>query len=191
MDHQDLQPCGEPDRPPQVWVHEQTPPGADGIRARVERVVELGEYKHRNRHRACPGEPSPALDESPWEPGIQREQGHGGHGCADEDDAGPHRAVDDRAERCLGGRRMSRESSGSTPSASAGTASVSRLIHRICVARSGTSSPSCPDLSPMTPARSTPKNIVRTSPAFEDSRYRMHLRMLAKIDRPSSTAATI
>ena len=43
----------------------------------------------------------------------------------------------------------------------------------------------------MTPASSTPKNIVITSPMFDESRYRKNFRIFEKIDRPSSTAATM
>ena len=39
-------------------------------------------------------------------------------------------------------------------------------------------------VSPMSPAPITPKNIVSTSPAFDDSRYRRKERMLAKIAAP-------
>ena len=67
------------------------------------------------------------------------------------------------------------------PSASAGAPSVSRLIQRICVASSGTAIASPVSSSPITPARTTPKNIVKTSPMFDESRKRRNLRMLAKI----------
>ena len=77
------------------------------------------------------------------------------------------------------------------PSASAGAPSVSRLIQRICVASSGTAIASPVSSSPITPASTTPKNIVKTSPMFDESRKRRNLRMLAKIPRPSRTALTI
>jgi len=65
---------------------------------------------------------------------------------------------------------MTSSVSGSTPMARAGPASVRRLIHRIWVASSGsTTAPSAP-VSPITPARSTPKNTVSTSPMFEERR---------------------
>jgi len=57
------------------------------------------------------------------------------------------------------------------PMASAGPESVTRLIHRIWVASSGTTSPPVPpSVSPMTEARTTPRNTVATSPMFEESR---------------------
>ena len=54
--------------------------------------------------------------------------------------------------------------------ASAGPESVTRLIHRICVASSGSASPSPLCVSPMTVASTTPKNTVSTSPMFDESR---------------------
>ena len=69
-----------------------------------------------------------------------------------------------------GGWSMTPASGGSTPSASAGAPSVTRLIQRICVASSGSTKPSSALRSPITSASSTPKNIVITSPMFDDSR---------------------
>ena len=60
---------------------------------------------------------------------------------------------------------------GSTPIASAGAASVSRLIHSSCVASSGTATPVVPGcVMPSTPASMTPPNTVNTSPTLELSR---------------------
>ena len=55
---------------------------------------------------------------------------------------------------------MTSSISGSTPIASAGPESVTRLIHRIWVASSGTTSVAVPmaPVSPMKPAKTTPKN---------------------------------
>ena len=53
--------------------------------------------------------------------------------------------------------------------ASAGPVSVSRLIQRICVASSGTTTVS-PTSSPIIEAPMTPKNMVSTSPMLDDSR---------------------
>ncbi len=75
-----------------------------------------------------------------------------------------------RAVRERGGRRMRRASGGSMPTARAGAASVSRLIHRIWVASSGVTMPSLPLVSPSTPANTMPRNIVMTSPVFDDKR---------------------
>ena len=43
----------------------------------------------------------------------------------------------------------------------------------------------------MTPASTTPKNMVNTSPMFDESRKRRNLRMLARMARPSRTAVTM
>jgi hypothetical protein len=75
--------------------------------------------------------------------------------------------------------------------AKAGTESVTRLIHKICVASRGAATAPPPASRPITEAPTTPRNIVRTSPMFEERRYRRNFRMLAKIARPSRTAATI
>ena len=93
-----------------------------------------------------------------------------------------------RSSSCRGGRRMTSSGGGSTPIANAGAVSVSRLIHRICVASSGTATASPVPSRPMTPASTTPKNMVNTSPMFDESRKRRNLRMLARMARPSRTA---
>ena len=60
---------------------------------------------------------------------------------------------------------------GSTPIASAGAASVSRLIHSSWVASNGTVTPTESGfLMPRKPASTTPRNTVNTSPTFELSR---------------------
>ena len=70
-----------------------------------------------------------------------------------------------------GGRSITSGSAGSTPSASAGPESVRRLIQRIWVARSGTTTadPSS-GTRPITPASTTPRNMTSTSPTFDESR---------------------
>ena len=77
------------------------------------------------------------------------------------------------------------------PSASAGAPSVRRLIQRICVASSGTAIASPVSSRPSAPASTTPKNIVSTSPMFDESRNRRNFRMFAKMPRPSRIALTI
>jgi len=67
-------------------------------------------------------------------------------------------------------RAMTSSVSGSTPIARAGPESVIRLIHRICVASSGSTTASPEPVSPITPAPTTPRKTVSTSPMFEDSR---------------------
>ena len=58
-----------------------------------------------------------------------------------------------------------------TTKAKAGAPSVTRLIHRICVASSGRTTPPLPvAVNPMTSASNTPKNIVITSPMLDESR---------------------
>jgi hypothetical protein len=59
------------------------------------------------------------------------------------------------------------------------------------VAKSGSTTASPSACNPIKGVSSTPKNMVITSPMFDDSRYRRNLRMFAKIARPSSTAATM
>ncbi|MNC88819.1 hypothetical protein D3C83_46810 [compost metagenome] len=59
---------------------------------------------------------------------------------------------------------------GSTPIASAGPESVIRLIHRIWVASNGSTTDSPAPVRPITPASTTPKKTVSTSPMFDDSR---------------------
>src|SRR5918992_450340 len=120
MDHQDLQPCEEPDRPPQVWVHEQTPSGADGIRARVERVVELANTSTVNAIERARGSPPPPSMNPPGSSASSVSRVTAAMAATTR--TMPVHIVRSMtgAERCLGGRRMSRESSGSTPSASAG-----------------------------------------------------------------------
>jgi len=63
-----------------------------------------------------------------------------------------------------GGRSMTRWSAGSTPSARAGPESVSRLIQRIWVARSGTTTAEpASGASPMVPASTTPRKTTSTA----------------------------
>ena len=69
-----------------------------------------------------------------------------------------------------GGRSITSGGGGSYPRASAGVESVSRLIHRIWVASSGAITASPPRSRPSSPAPTTPRNMVRTSPALDDSR---------------------
>jgi len=59
---------------------------------------------------------------------------------------------------------------GSTPMASAGPVSVSRLAHRIWVASSGATMPPPATSRPISEAATTPPNTVRTSPMLDDSR---------------------
>jgi hypothetical protein len=76
--------------------------------------------------------------------------------------------------RGRGLRAMTSSAIGSTPMASAGPVSVTRLIHRICVASSGSTTappePVAVAFRPMTPAPTTPANTVSTSARFDDSR---------------------
>ena len=72
--------------------------------------------------------------------------------------------------RGRGGRFIRPASAGSTPSARAGAPSVTRLIHSSCVASSGSTTALPSACKPITFASSTPKNIVITSPMFDDSR---------------------
>lgn len=71
-----------------------------------------------------------------------------------------------------GARAITSSISGSTPMARAGPESVTRLIHRIWVASSGTTvaAGSAGSARPMTPASTTPRNTVAISPMFELSR---------------------
>ena len=69
-----------------------------------------------------------------------------------------------------GGTSINPGSGGSTPSASAGAPSVTRLIHRSCVAISGRTTASPFRGRSRTRPSSTPKNIVITSPIFDESR---------------------
>ncbi len=96
-----------------------------------------------------------------------------------------------RSFRPRGGRSMTSSGGGSRPIASAGAVSVSRLTHRICVASNGTAIASPVSSRPSCLANRTPKNIVSTSPMFDDSRKRRNRRMFSKIPRPSPMAATI
>ena len=59
---------------------------------------------------------------------------------------------------------------GSTPIAKAGPESVIRLIHRIWVASSGSTKALSVPVSPITPAPTTPRKTVNTSPMFEERR---------------------
>ena len=79
-----------------------------------------------------------------------------------------------------GARFMMPFSSGSTASARPGKPSVTRLIHRICRGRSGSGMP-----------KKGAINITKISPMLLESVYLMNLRMLSKMTRPSSTAATM
>ena len=69
-----------------------------------------------------------------------------------------------------GGRAMTLSVARSTPSASAGAASVSKLIHSTCVASSGATMPPSDARSPNRVCPTTPRKTVSTSPMFEDSR---------------------
>ena len=61
-------------------------------------------------------------------------------------------------------------SAGSMPSASAGAPSVTRLIHKSCVASKGNTTPLASAFSPNRSASNTPKNMVSTSPMLDESR---------------------
>ena len=80
------------------------------------------------------------------------------------------RASITRSLRRRGLRAMRSSAGGSTPIASAGPESVIRLIHRSCVASSGSTTASPAPVSPITPAPTTPRKTVSTSPMFDDSR---------------------
>ena len=82
--------------------------------------------------------------------------------------------------RRAGGRRITPGSIGSTPSARAGTESVTRLTHSSWIARSGDGRPI-----------RKPAKTVRISPMLHDSRKCTVLRMFAYTPRPSRTAATM
>ncbi|GBE03730.1 hypothetical protein BMS3Abin09_00648 [bacterium BMS3Abin09] len=71
-------------------------------------------------------------------------------------------------------------SAGSTASASPGSPSVTRLIHKICMGRSGIGSP-----------RKGGRNIVHISPELLVMVYLMNLRILSNILLPSFTAFTM
>jgi len=96
-----------------------------------------------------------------------------------------------RSAMLRGGRFMTDSSVGSTPIARAGPESVMRLIHKIWVASSGSTTPPSPVVSPSRAASTTPPNTVATSPMFELNRYRKNFRMLSKVARPCSTADTM
>ena len=68
------------------------------------------------------------------------------------------------------GRLITPGSTGSSPSASAGAPSVTRLIHSSCVARSGNTTTPDSAERPRACANTTPRNMVMTSPMFEESR---------------------
>ena len=73
--------------------------------------------------------------------------------------------------RARGGFVITSASAGSTPSANAGAPSVTRLIHSICVASSGRATPPLVSfVRPIVSPSTTPKNIVITSPIFDESR---------------------
>ncbi|MNN81801.1 hypothetical protein D3C81_1986610 [compost metagenome] len=69
-----------------------------------------------------------------------------------------------------GRRAITSSVCGSTPMASAGAASVIRLIHKICVASSGSSSAPLASIKPRALAPSTARSTVSTSPMLDDSR---------------------
>jgi hypothetical protein len=72
------------------------------------------------------------------------------------------------------GRRGCRDirssAKGSTPMARAGPESVIRLIQSSCVASRGRITVPPGPASPITPAPTTPRNTVSTSPMLDDSR---------------------
>lgn len=104
------------------------PLGADG-----EGVAELEEGESGEDH----GLPRPAGGAAD---GLEGDC-HGGHEQPDQEGVLPQASPEDRLAAGRGRRPMTSGSAGSTPRATAGTPSVIRLIHRICVAVRGTGSP--------------------------------------------------
>lgn len=131
---------GPGDGEPQPAVSKQAPERALIAGANAEHVAELVEYQRIEGDGSRVFDRAAALDQPGRQPCIEHEQ----RACADDHrsrtNAPPHARRDDA--RARGARRMSPASAGSTPTASAGKESVTRLIHRIWVARSGNTSAS-------------------------------------------------
>ena len=81
----------------------------------------------------------------------------------------------------------------SSASANAGKLSVTKLIHNICIGKSGVSSSTCPIpvIFAINPAPTIDRSITIISPIFDDNRYCIDLTILSYIRLPSSTAFTI